>query len=420
MGNLRSNVDFVRLFLGRLVTNAGDSIYGIAAIWLVHELTASPFFTGLAGFLSYGPQALQFMVGPLVDRWDLRKVLVGSQLAQAGGVLIVPIVAATGHLSVWVVLLVMPVLTFLNQFVYPAQNATIPRIVDEEQLVQANSLISFAYQGVGIVFNAASGVLVALTGAVFLYVIDSVTFVIAVVLFVGLSIPKSAASGDDPVDDSDEAGYVSKFYEGINYMRGSALIAMLIGSAISNFAYGVMIAVLPSFAASFSGAEAFGILTSAMASGTLIGAILASRIEDHPFGYLQIIGALAAAACWFMALTVPGLPVTTAFFCLAFIPSGALNVLSSSMMQSAVDDTLLGRVMSTRSSLSTAMLPAGSLLGGIVAGTNDARTVMFGLAITWFFLAGYFFLRPRLRNLPSVHDVDERVLELGTRQEAKE
>ncbi len=145
MSKLRSNVAFVRLFLGRLVTNAGDSLYFVGAMWLVYHLTGSSLYTGIAGFLVQLPTSVQFLFGPLVDRWRLRRVLVGTQLVQGVFVLVVPLAAATGHLSVWVVLAVMPVLSLVNQMVYPAQTAALPRIVDEEQLVRANSLFSTAY-----------------------------------------------------------------------------------------------------------------------------------------------------------------------------------------------------------------------------------------------------------------------------------
>jgi hypothetical protein len=59
---------FRRLFAGRVVTNVGDSLYFVAAMWLVYRLTGDPVYSGIAGFLTLAPAALQFLVGPLVDR----------------------------------------------------------------------------------------------------------------------------------------------------------------------------------------------------------------------------------------------------------------------------------------------------------------------------------------------------------------
>lgn len=203
MRNLFTNSDFRRLFIGRLVTNAGDSLYAVAAMWLVYTLTGSTTYTGIAGFLTMGPQALQVFVGPLVDRLPIRRLLVATQAVQTLLVLTVPAAHVLGVLSVELVLVVMPLLSLLNQFVYPAQTAVLPRLVKDDQLTAANSAFSLAYQGTDMVFNALAGGLVALVGAVALYAIDSLTFAVAVACFVGLRIPPvEDAHNDDPSTDS--------------------------------------------------------------------------------------------------------------------------------------------------------------------------------------------------------------------------
>lgn len=408
MGRLRSNAAFVRLFLGRLVTNAGDSMYLIASMWLVHELTGSPLYTGLAGFLLRAPAALQFLVGPLVDRWSLRSLLVRTQAVQGICVLVVPLAAATGHLSVWVVLVVMPVLMFLNQFVYPAQSAALPRIVDDDQLVRANSLFTFALRGSDMVFNAVSGLLVAIVGAVALFVVDSLTFAVAVVLFFGLSVP-DATGGED---DADDQGYLARLADGLRYVHGSALAAILLGAVVVNLVFGVMIAVLPAFADSIGGPEAYGLLLAAEASGTLVGAVAASRVEDAPFGRVVIVGYAIAAVFWVAALVAPGLMATVALFFVAFVPIGASNVMIPSMVQSVVEESLLARVSSVVASASTATLPVGSLIGGAVAAAVGVRTVMYGGAVAFAFLVVYFLVRPELRSLPPVAEADPVALDL--------
>ena len=68
MWKLLKNSHFTKLFLGRIVSNIGDSMYAIAAMWLVYELSNSAFYTGLAGFLTRIPNVFQFLAGPLIDR----------------------------------------------------------------------------------------------------------------------------------------------------------------------------------------------------------------------------------------------------------------------------------------------------------------------------------------------------------------
>lgn len=408
----------MRLFIGRIVTNAGDSIYAVAAMWLVYDLTGSSLYTGIAGFLVFATQPLQVLVGPLVDRWSLRRVLVGTQLVQLVGVLVVPLAAATGHLSVWLVIVLMPVLEFLNQFVYPAQHAALPRIVGEDQLVRANSAFSFAYQGVDMVFNAAAGALIVLVGAVTLYLFDAVTFAIALLLFVGLVVPDASETDDtDAADESHSVeskakSYVGELTEGFGYIRGSVVLLFLLGAMVVNFAFGMAMAVLPAFADSLGGPAVYGLLSAAMGAGSLLGAAGASLVEEYPYGRVVIVGNLISAACLFAALLVSGLWLTEILFFLFFVPSGVTGVLGSSMLQSAVSDSILGRVMSVRNSISTLMMPFGALFGGIIGTAVDSAMVVAGLGVASVFYGIYFLAHPQLRSLPPVTETDESTLGL--------
>lgn len=427
MGTLRSNTSFVRLFSGRVVTNAGDSLYAIAAMWLVFDLTGSPFYTGLASFLTFGPQALQFLAGPLVDRWSLRRVLVWTQAVQAIGVLAVPLAAATGHLSVWLVLAVMPVLSLVSQFDAPAMTATLPRIVEDEQLVQANSLFSAAGQGLNMVFNAASGALIAVVGAVAIYLVDAVTFVVALGLFLGLAIDSKEDASEEEAEgeqraqadvekapEADPVGdYLEQLREGFDYLRGSAIASIVVGAVVVNFTFGVTMAVLPAFAESLGGPETYGLVMAAVAGGNLVGSMASSLVEDLPFGRLAVGCFIVSATCLSAAVAVPGVSATVALFFAAFVPSGAFNVVFFAMLQSAVDDDMLARVTSVTSSGASAMLPVGSLVGGTAASAVGVTTALYGTGAAFGFIAVYFLARPRLRLLPPVAEADEGVLGLG-------
>ncbi len=68
---LWQNRDFLRFFFGQFVTNAGDSLYSVAILWAVFELSGSTFLTGVANSLLLLPFLLQIVAGPLVDRLPL-------------------------------------------------------------------------------------------------------------------------------------------------------------------------------------------------------------------------------------------------------------------------------------------------------------------------------------------------------------
>jgi len=431
---LHRNTAFVRLFLGRVITNVGDSLYTIAAMWLVYALTGSTFYTGVAGFLTRVPAALQFLAGPLVDRWRLRRVIVGTQLAQGVLVLAVPVAAYFGYLSVWVVLVVVPVMAAIAQLGYPAHTAAVPRLVEDDRLVSANSAMSFAMQSVNLGANAAGGILVATIGAVTLYTVDAATFAVAAVLFATITFatsgadtpeptptPTAAPDGGEPDDDTgevaepDEAveGYVAELRAGIDYIRGSLLAAMVAGTLVVNFVFGISTAVLPAYADGLGGAETYGLLLAAISGGNLLGSVAASLVQRYPFGRVLIGAGLLSAVTWAGALLVGWVPATAALFVATFVPIGATNVALSAAVQSAVDEELLGRVSSVLSSASTAALPVASLVGGVMGSVLGPRTTLWVSGGGFLLLAGYILVRPALRNLPPVADLDAAALRLG-------
>ncbi|MFC4358363.1 MFS transporter [Halobium salinum] len=431
MHALFRNPTFRRLFLGRLVTNAGDSLYYVAAMWLVYELTGSELYTGVAGFLVMAPAALQFLFGPLVDRLPLRQVFVGTQLLQGVLVLVVPAAAHVGALSAPLLLAVMPLLSLLNQPVYPAQSAALPRIVEQDELVAANSLFTLAYQGVDAAFNALGGVLIAAVGGVTLFLVDSVTFAVAVWLFAGLRIPAASTTGDagpspptdgDPDTDSDAAvadggvddadsdsngddSYLADLREGIAFLRGTVVAKLLAGAVVVNFTLGGVMAVLPAYGDQLGGASAYGILTAGIGVGLLVGALAGNVLDRFRFGVVAVVGTLLSAVVWAGAVTVGWLPATAALFALAFVPAGVVNVLIASMVQALVPEGLLGRVSSVLGSASAAMTPVGALVGGAVAAATSTSVVLWGGAVGFAVYGLYVLTVPSLRRLPRVDAV---------------
>lgn len=398
-----------------MLTNIGDSLYLIAALWLVHELTGSTLYTGLAGFLLRAPRLIQFLAGPLVDQWNLRRTLIATQVIQGVFVLVVPLAATLDLLSVWVVLAVIPTLATVSRLQYPAQTALLPLIVEDDQLVRANSLFKMTGRSADIAFNAGAGVLIAVIGATQLFLVDAVTFAAASVLFLGVKLPsdeqpKEETESDESVFDD----YVEDLREGIKYLRGSLLIPIGIGGVIANFGSGIMTAVFPAFADALGGPEMYGLLMAALVAGNLGGAAGSALIEDLPYGVFSVVGFGVTAVAMFGAVFFRGQIATPVLLCVAFLPIGAFNVLLGSLMQSAVEQEFLGRVSSAFSSFTTLTLPLGSLVGGVVGGAFSPAGALYLISLLVALLAVYFAVTTRIRTLTRVADLDADAVGLGT------
>ncbi|MBP1987374.1 MFS transporter [Halolamina salifodinae] len=407
--SLWRNRDFRRFFAGQFVTNAGDSLYTVAVLWLAYQLSGSTVLTGALNAILLLPWLLQVLAGPLVDRLPLKPVLVGSQVIQGVVVLALPLAAVTGRLSVGVLFAVVPVLMLATLLMAPMETALLPRIVDDDRLSGANSALATVTLGLDMVFDAVGGGVVAVFGATTLFLLDSATFGVAALLFVGITI---RAPEPDDGNDSAEAGptlrsvlrsYASDLRAGVDALRGTVFVELVLTTAVANFATGVTLAILPAFGADLGGPALYGLMLGALGVGRLVGSVVGPYLEGVPYGTVLLAQGFGAA-CWLAAVVVSSPAATVALFGLAWVPAAASGVLTSTLNQRLFPTEILGRIAATKGTASGATLPLGSLVGGVVAETLGTSTTMALAAGGFGFTAIYVLGRPRLRRLPSVAD----------------
>src|SRR6185369_10995238 len=125
-----------------------------------------------------------------------------------------------------------------------------------------------------------------------------------------------------------------------------------------------------------------GLLTTAIAVGTVAGTLLASRIE-RLIGRANLFVACIASLLvtdlvW---IVVPQPLLIGLILALASTFGGAFNVVFGSIRQRIVPNHLLGRVMASFRVISWGSLPIGALLGGIIGQTFGLPAVFIGAAL---------------------------------------
>ncbi|MGH0431940.1 MFS transporter [Bacillus hominis] len=411
--DILKNRNFLLLFLGRIFTNIGDSLYYVAAMWLVYKLSGNPFYSGLAGFLTLLPSALQFLTGPFVDRWPIKNTLVITQVLQCILILIIPITHYFDLLTVQLLLIIMPIVAFIEQFAYPAQSKALPLLLHKTQLLKGNSLFSFAYQGIDLICTTLSGILVALFGAITLYVIDSLTFAITALLFFSLKMPKQTEASAS----LSAKQYFSDLKEGFSIVFRSLMGVFLIGSVVANFSIGMTMAILPSFADSLGGVKLYGFFLAAISAGSLIGALFSSWVGKRNVGRVSIISFAAGAFFWFLSTIVPFQWLSIFLFGLAWIPIGATNILFATISQIVIPNQYLGRINSVTRSMGTIAMPFGSLIGGYTANVFSSQLIFALASIGILFISLVWLLHPKLRSLPKADEITADTFELRFKDE---
>jgi MFS family permease len=133
--------NFGLLWFAGLTSMIGDWVLFIALPIYTYNLTQSSLATGIMFMAGTLPRILLGSVaGVYVDRWDRQRTMVIADLSRA--VLLLLLLLVRSAEWIWIIYLVAFLQAIISQFFGPAENALLPQLVDESQLVAANSLNS--------------------------------------------------------------------------------------------------------------------------------------------------------------------------------------------------------------------------------------------------------------------------------------
>lgn len=203
-GSLVRRTGFRDLLIGQGVSGLGDWMGTVAFMALALELTGSPLAVGGILTLRLLPAAVG---GPLatraVKRWDRRRTMLAMDAARAAVIAAVPLIRA-----IWWVYACAFVLEVASLVFLPARDASIPELVEGDDLPLANGLIlgsSFGTIPLGAgMFAAASALPFAeLFGRPFALVfwIDALTFVVSFMFIARLTLLSQIDASADTPDD---------------------------------------------------------------------------------------------------------------------------------------------------------------------------------------------------------------------------
>ena len=395
------NKNFSLLLLGRLITNFGDSIYAIATLTLIYTLTKSTFYSGITLFLISFTAILQIFISPIINKFNVKRFLIISQLLQAIILLIITYLIYVDKLQITTLIIFIVCISFINQIVYPIQLALLPKIVKQEDLVKANSLFSIAYQGSDALFNSIGGYIISIFGTIFAFIINSITFFINSTLFIFLSDDLSKNENTNTIQEN----YFSKLSSGMKIWNTPLLKPLLIGIIIINFSTSSLLTLLPEYSET---SYFYGVLLSASGLGILIGAFLSNSqiLKNIRLGVLYTTFTLGIGLSWGALSILNNNSITNkiinfSLFLFGWILIGILNIYSQTMIQCIVNKDKLDVAMSTMIGLSIAFSPLGALMSGILSIKYSIKTIIIITSLLIFSIFLFWLFNKNIRNLPS-------------------
>lgn len=199
-------------------------------------MTGSTLASGSVLLAAIGPQMLLGSVaGVFVDRWDRRRTMIGANVLLGVGLL--PLVAVHDAGRLWIVFPVVVYSTCVEQFFVPAEQALVPRLVDDDDLVTANALNGQSRNLARLVGAAIGGVAASAGGIALVALIDAVTFVVAAALIARIRDrrPRPTVTHDEP------ASLLREWREGLGLASGAAALRVVfVVAALTGLGQGVM------------------------------------------------------------------------------------------------------------------------------------------------------------------------------------
>ncbi|WP_404452553.1 MFS transporter [Virgibacillus necropolis] len=392
------NKQLIILLVGRIVTNFADSFYMIVTLWYVKSVTDSVFLVGLTSAIAMLPVTIQFLYGPIIDRFSKRKILYVAVIGQGILVSIISILYFSGILFLPILFLLMFLALSLSEATYPTESASIEKLSSRKNLTKVNSIFAFSFQTLDIVSDAISGFLILFVGIGVIYISNGVLLIgTGLMFFFYLKIPKSKKESN-PSTKKFFAQYKEDFIQGFRVVRKQKLLLSVMFGVIAMNVMGSMgIAMLPIIS---STSVEFGFWLTAMSIGTLIGTVITSRLEEIPLNRVMPIVPMLSGVFWILSfITVDLVFMPFVLFGLSWVGIGIISIYIQTLIQVNLPEDYLGIGFSFISSLLGCLSPLGYFVGGILGEFTSGTLVLLVAGTGYVGFSLYFLFHPKLNKL---------------------
>jgi MFS family permease len=349
------------------LSNLGDGIALAAGPLLVASQTRDPFLVALAVVLQRLPWLLfGLLAGVVADRFDRRRIIMGVHTARAAVLAVLSATIALDLVDTTVVLVAMFLLGTAETFADTTASTLLPMVIEKRDLGIGNARIMAGFVTVNQLVGPPLGAALFAAGAVAPFIVQAGCMITSALMVSRVVLP---AHG---VDKAARSHVRREIAEGFRWLWGNAAVRTLALTIVTfNITFGAAWSILVLYAIERlgTGEVGFGLLTTAIAVGGLVGTgiygWLTSRVS---------LGNLMRAGLIIETLTHLSLAVTTiawvalvimfVFGAHAFV----WGTTSTSVRQRAVPTELQGRVSSVYLIGVQGGIVVGSVAGGAIAG----------------------------------------------------
>jgi MFS family permease len=377
------------LFLAAFGSGIGTWLAFVALTIDVWDQTQSGAWVSALLIADFLPAiALGLIVGPLVDRFSRRRVMVTADLVRFAVFCALPFATGAGQ-----IVALAAVAGFATGFFRPAVYAGLPNLVEDSELPSAQGLMQASDAMTMVLGPLAGGILVAATSPEWAYGINAVTFLFSAALI--LRIPARLLQ----VAQAATEGHWRDVAAGLALIRSSrALLTVLVAWNVCMLGNaGVNVAEVVLAKVSFNAGDfGFGLMLASAGFGLVVGSLsVGSWVErrDLPRVYVSGLGMMALGIG--AAAVSPNVWVAAVCVVVSGAGNGVAVVCNALLVQRGAPDRLRGRVFTVLMSSNYAVLGLGMAAAGPITDEVGARWVWGGSACISAFAAvvGYLLAR---------------------------
>jgi MFS family permease len=355
---------FRNYLLGLCLSNVGSWMQTVAQGWLVLRISNSAFVLGAVMFAGSIPSLLLApLAGVAADRYDRRKLLLGTQSIQMATALVLAAATGWGFVSVPLVAAMAVVAGAANAMTTPSHQSLFLDLVGRDDLMNAIALNSMQFNLSRVLGPMAAGLTIAAFGETACFLLNAVSFVAILVALAGL-----------PKRTRPRTRHRGAFVEarlGLRFARKSRLVPQLLALSAALAVFGTpAVTLAPLFAKRLLnvGPEKLGGMLAAVGLGAVATALALASLGDFRKKGLAVV-----VAATLFGVSLAGFAFSrhyaAALVWLALL-GGAMMSSSSlvnTLMQKSAPDRLRGRVISLYALAWLGLVPIGSLLAGFIA-----------------------------------------------------
>jgi MFS family permease len=360
---------------GQLVSLTGTWMQRVAQDWLVLNLTNSGTALGIVTALQFGPSlVLGLWGGVLADRLDKRKLLLGTQTALALVALTLGLLDVSGVVQYWHVLVLATLLGVVTSIDTPTRQSFVVEMVGRDDLTNAVGINSTIFNGARILGPAAAGLMIAAVGTGWAFVANAGS---SIAVLLGLWLMRPGELIPAPAIERAKGQLVAavRYVTGRSDLVLTMVLVFVVGTFGMNFQITTALIAKQVFHRTATG---YGLLSTALAVGACIGAILATRRIRRPTSLFLVTGAIVFGLIEVAAGSMPGFDSTAALLVPAGFAMLTFTTAANASVQLGVEPTMRGRVMALYLMCFMGGTPIGAPIVGWVAGTFGPRWGMVG------------------------------------------